>query len=112
MRVIVEASHYDDQVRAVRERRQDEFGARQSASIRRLQRDGLADPDIDARYAAMALGGMVAAFAAALFVSSAPFKFDQAVEQLTILWANALGIKRPGAERRRELSASRKSTSK
>jgi hypothetical protein len=55
----------------------------------------------------MALGGMVAAFAAALFVSHAPYKCEQAVDQLTILWANAVGIKRPGAERRRERGASR-----
>jgi AcrR family transcriptional regulator len=96
MRVIEEVSHYDDQVRAVRERRQDELAARQAALIRRLQKAGQADPDVDPRYAAWALGGMVAAFAAALFVSGAPYEFEQAVEQLTILWANALGIARPG----------------
>jgi AcrR family transcriptional regulator len=96
MMVIAEVSHYDDQVRAVRERRQDEFGARHAASIRRLQQAGLADPDVDGRYASMALGGMVAAFAAALFGAGAPYEFEQAVDQLTILWANALGIARPG----------------
>jgi AcrR family transcriptional regulator len=95
MRVIEEVSRYDDQVRAVRDRRQDEFAARLNASITRLQEAGLADPDIDGRYAAMALGGMVAAFAAALFVAGAPYQFEQAVEQLTMLWANALGIARP-----------------
>lgn len=96
MKVIEEVSHYDDQVRAARERRQDAFGARQSASIRRLQREGLVDPAIDAGYAAMALSSMVAAFASAMFVTGAPYELDQAVEQLTILWTNALGIERPG----------------
>ena len=95
MRVIEEVSHYDDQVRAVRERRQDELATRQAASIRRLQKAGLADPDLDPRYAAWALGGMVAAFAAALFVSGAPYEFEQAVDQLTILWVNSLGVARP-----------------
>jgi AcrR family transcriptional regulator len=95
MRVIEEVSRYDDHVRAVRDRRQDKFAARLNASIRRLQQAGLADPDIDGEYAATALGGMVATFAAARFVSGGPYEFEKAVEQLTILWANALGIDRP-----------------
>jgi AcrR family transcriptional regulator len=97
MRVIEEVSRYDDEVRAVRDRRQDQFAARLHASIERLQCEGQADPDVDGAYAAMALGGMVAAFAAALFGAGAPFEFEPAVEQLTILWANALGIARPKA---------------
>jgi AcrR family transcriptional regulator len=107
MRVIEEVGHYDDQVRAVRQKRQDEFSARQSASIRRLQRDGLADADVDARYAAMALSSMVAAFASALFVSGAPYDFEQAVEQLTILWTNALGIRRTGSSGARRTRGTR-----
>jgi AcrR family transcriptional regulator len=95
MRVIEEVSRYDDEVRAVRDRRQDQFAARLNASIGRLQRDGLADPEVDGSYAATALGGMVAAFAAAMFGAGAPYEFEPAVEQLTILWANALGIARP-----------------
>jgi AcrR family transcriptional regulator len=97
MRVIEEVSRYDDEVRAVRDRRQDQFAARLQASIERLQGEGQADPDVDGAYAAMALGGMVAGFAAALFGAGAPFEFEQAVDQLTILWANALGIARPTA---------------
>jgi AcrR family transcriptional regulator len=95
MRVIEEVSRYDDQVRAVRDRRHDEFASRLNGSIRRLQEAGLADREVDGRYAATALGGMVAAFAAALFVGDAPYEFDQAVDQLTLLWANALRIPRP-----------------
>ena len=95
MRVIEEVSSYDDEVRAVRDRRQEQFAARLNSSIQRLQRMGEADPDVDGAYAAMALGGMVAAFAAALFGAGAPFEFEQAVEQLSIIWANALGIARP-----------------
>ena len=79
-------------------RRFDEFAARLNASIHRLQGHRLADPDVDGRYAAMALGGMVAAFAAALFVQGAPYDFEQGVDQLTILWANALGIARTATD--------------
>jgi AcrR family transcriptional regulator len=95
MRVIEEVSCYDDEVRAVRDRRQDEFAGRLSGSIRRLQKAGLADLDVDGEYAAMALGGMVATFAAALFRPGARYEFERAVDQLTRLWANALGITAP-----------------
>jgi hypothetical protein len=99
MKVIEEVSRYDEQVRTVRDRRHDEFAARLQASIRRLQDGGAADPEVEGAYAALALGGMVAAFASALFVSGRPYDFDEAVEQLTILWANALGIARPSGAR-------------
>jgi AcrR family transcriptional regulator len=100
MSVIVEVSRYDDQVREVRDRRQEEFGARLAASVARLQKKGLADKDVDGRYAGLALGGMVATFADALFAGRWKSDFDTAVEQLTILWANALGISRPKPAKR------------
>jgi AcrR family transcriptional regulator len=97
MAVIVEVSRYDDQVRAVRDRRQEEFGARLAASVARLQKRGLADKEVNGRYAGMALGGMVATFADALFAGRWKYDFDTAVEQLSILWANALGVPHPKA---------------
>ncbi len=100
MGVIVEVSRYDDEVRKVRDRRQDEFAARLAASIKRLQKQGEVDADVDGRYAAMALGGMVAAFADAYFVGGGDYDFDTAVDQLTILWANALGLPRPAYKRK------------
>ncbi len=100
MAVIVEVSHYDDQVRKVRDRRQDEFAARLAASVTRLQKNKLADRDVDGQYAAMALGGMVARFADTLFAPGAKYDFETAVEQLSILWANALGLPRPKPTRR------------
>jgi AcrR family transcriptional regulator len=105
MAVIVEVSRYDEQVRAVRDRRQEEFGARLAASVKRLQKAGMADKDVDGDYAGMALGGMVATFADALFEGRWKYDFETAVEQLSILWANALGVPRPtlapAARRRR-----------
>lgn len=101
MRVIEEVSRYNADVRAVRTKSDDEFGARLQAAIARLQDDGLADPRIDRAYAAVALGGMVARFAEALFIEGGRFDLENAVEQLTVLWANALGLPPDGRRRSR-----------
>ena len=93
MRVIEEVSRYDEGVRTVRARRDDYLTVRTESAIARLQAEGLADGRIDTHYAAMALGGMVARFAEMMFIGGAKFDMDTAVEQLTLLWANALGIK-------------------
>ncbi|MEU5879187.1 TetR/AcrR family transcriptional regulator [Spirillospora sp. NPDC047279] len=92
MRVIEEVSRYDDEVRKVRSKRDDYLAARLESAIKRLQADGLADQRIDERYAATALGGMVAKFAEMMFIGGARFDMNTAVEQLTYLWANALGL--------------------
>lgn len=92
MRVIEEVSRYNDDVRAVRSKRDDYLAARLESAIKRLQADGLADKRIDQHYAATALGGMVAKFAEMMFIGGARFDLDAAVEQLTLLWANALGL--------------------
>ncbi|MEU8803112.1 TetR/AcrR family transcriptional regulator [Spirillospora sp. NPDC048819] len=92
MRVIEEVSRYDDDVRMVRSKRDDYLAARLESAIERLQADGLADKRIDKRYAATALGGMVAKFAEMMFIGGAQFDMQGAVEQLTLLWANALGL--------------------
>jgi len=92
MRVIEEVSRYDDTVRRVRSKRDDYLAARLESAMSRLQAEGLADKRIDPRYAAMALGGMVAKFAEMMFIGGTVFDLDEAVEQLTLLWANSLGI--------------------
>ena len=93
MRVIEEVSRYDADVRLVRTERDDALAARLQAAIARLQAEGLADSRIDTHYAAEALGGMVARFAETLFFGNGAFDLDTAVEQLTLLWANSLGLK-------------------
>jgi len=93
MRVIEEVSRYNDDVRKARSKRDDYLTARTESAIARLQADGLADSRIDTHYAAIALGGMVAKFAEMTFIGGAKFDLSAAVEQLTLLWANALGIK-------------------
>jgi AcrR family transcriptional regulator len=101
MRVIEEVSRYNEDVQKVRTARDDELGARLEAAIARLQADGLADERIDTRYAAEALGGMVARFAETMFLRDGKFDLETAVEQLTLLWANALGIKKNQSRRPR-----------
>jgi AcrR family transcriptional regulator len=97
MRVIEEVSRYNDDVRAVRAKRDDYLAARLEAAIKRLQAEGLADERIDVRYAATALGGMVAKFAEMMFIGGMRFDLETAIEQLTLLWANALGLQATAA---------------
>jgi AcrR family transcriptional regulator len=93
MRVIEEVSRYDETVRSVRTKRDDYLAARLESAIARLQAEGNADARVDTRYAAIALGGMVARFAEMMYIGGHAFDLNTAVEQLTLLWSNALGIK-------------------
>jgi AcrR family transcriptional regulator len=92
MRVIEEVSRYDDEIRAVRAKRDNEFAERLRSAIERLQADGAADERIDGWYAANALGCMVGRFAE-MFVRQGDFDFEVAVEQLTLLWAQGIGLR-------------------
>jgi AcrR family transcriptional regulator len=93
MGVIEEVSRYDSYVNDARMRRQKHFADRAEAAIRRLQADGAADEGIDPEIAAAALGSMVARFAELWLIEGwADFDFDRVVEQLTRLWANAIGL--------------------
>ena len=93
MGVIEQASRYDAHVTAVRAATQKHFAERAEQSIRRLQKAGLADKSVDPVIAATALGAMVARFAELWLVQSyADYDFDEAVEQLTTLWCNALQL--------------------
>ena len=104
MGVIEEVSRYDAQVNDARMRRQKHFADRAERSIRRLQDAGAADPGIDPEIAALALGSMVARVAELWFVEGwADFDMDSVADQLTRLWANAIGLQegRPQPTRRR-----------
>lgn len=93
MGVIEEVSRYDPYVRAARMRRQKHFADRAEASIRRLQEQGAADPAVDPALAALALGSMVGRFAELWLVEGwSDFDADHAAEQVTRLWANAIGL--------------------
>jgi AcrR family transcriptional regulator len=93
MGVIEQVSRYDEPVRAARAATHKHFAERAERSIRRLQRERAVDRTLDPAIAAMALGAMVARFAELWLVQGyADYDFDLAVEQLTALWCNALGL--------------------
>ena len=93
MGVIEEVSRYDTVVNEARMQRQKHFAERAEASVRRLQAQGLADLHIDPEIAAVALGAMIARFAELWIVEDwADYPFDHATDQVTRLWANAIGL--------------------
>ncbi|WP_045878135.1 TetR/AcrR family transcriptional regulator [Pseudofrankia sp. DC12] len=94
MRVIHQVATIDAEVWRIRTQRQNAFAQTIERRIRALQQDGVADPAVQPEYAAQALGGMVAHFAELLFNSRDPVGLDvqTATDELTRLWANALGI--------------------
>ena len=101
MGVIEQASRYDEYVTAVRAATQKHFADRAERSIRRLQKLDLVDRSLDPAIAATALGAMVARFDELWLVQGyADYDFDEAVEQLTTLWCNALRLEEPRPVRR------------
>lgn len=97
MGVIEEVSRYDDHVNQARMRRQQHFADRAERAIRRLQASGQADPLVDPAIAALALGSMVARTAELWLVEGwGDYHLDVVAEQVTRLWANALGLTVPG----------------
>jgi hypothetical protein len=62
--------------------------------MRQYQSDGLVDARLHPRIAASALGAMVEAFAKGMYMTgrSSGYDLDTVIEQLTLLWTNALGM--------------------
>lgn len=85
----------NEHVEQLRREYSDRFAARIERAIIRWQEAGLADPAIDPRYAAAALSGMLSNFAYRWSVQDADYDLDTAAEQLSLLWANALGVRVP-----------------
>lgn len=91
MGVIEQVSRYDPYVNAARMASQKHFAARSEQAIRRLQKEGQADPRLNPAIVSDALGAMVARFAELWLTQGyRSYDFDEAVEQLTIIWAKAL----------------------
>lgn len=103
MGVIEEVSRYDTFVNDARMARQKHFADRAEHSIRRLQKQGVADTEIDPAIAAVALGSMIGRFAELWLVEDwATFDFEHAVDQITRLWANSIGLREPAKPSRRK----------
>ena len=96
MGVIEEVSRYDHEVSEARMRRQKHFADRAERSIRRMQTSGAASKALDPEIAAGALGSMVARFAELWLIEHwGDYDLDEVAMQLTLLWANAIGLDTP-----------------
>ncbi|WP_164903806.1 TetR/AcrR family transcriptional regulator [Nonomuraea polychroma] len=70
------------------------FVRRGADGLRRLQEQGLADPALDPRVTAIMLGGMVEHFAHVWLDLGEQADEEMAVDHLTRLWAQAIGLTR------------------
>jgi len=98
--VIEQMSRYDKQVNEVRTARHEHYQKQMADSIRTLQARGLADAGLDPKLAAAALGAMTNRFPEMWLVQGAiSTSFDKALDQLTRVFVNALGLpsEQPGA---------------
>ncbi len=102
MGVIEEVSRYDEHVGAVRMERHQRYQHQVATSIRQLQQHGLADPDLDPRVTAAILGAMTGRFLEMWLVEGfLNCGFNKAVDQMSRVLINALGLKPEPAKRRR-----------
>jgi AcrR family transcriptional regulator len=91
--VIELMARYDSQINNARMARHEHYQKQVADSIRALQEHGLADPELDPKIAAAALGSMTTRFPEMWLVQGAiSCGFDDAVDQLTRMFVNALGL--------------------
>jgi AcrR family transcriptional regulator len=94
MGVIEEVSRYDAPVNEARMKRQKHFADRAERAVRRLQEAGRASAEVNPEIAALALGAMVARTAELWLVEDwGDYELDAVAEQLTLLWANGIGLR-------------------
>ncbi len=94
MGVIEQVARFDQQVGASRFERHRKDLMEVAESIRSLQRHGLVDDQLDPVIAAAGLGAMTYRFPEAWLVQGLiECEFDEAVDQLTKLFAGALGLR-------------------
>jgi len=104
MGVIEQVSRYDEEVAAMRFARHQEYNKRIGDSIRQLQRHGMADERLQPQVVAAILGGMTQRFAEMWLVQGiVKPTLNDAVEQLTLVFVNALGLRNaPSTPRKRK----------
>jgi AcrR family transcriptional regulator len=91
--VIEQVSRYDEEVGALRLARHRRYVQEMAGSVRQLQLRGRANPKVDPEIVAAALGALTVRFAEGWLVEgSIECDFDDAVDQLTLLFVNALGL--------------------
>ncbi len=84
---------------------QKHFVERSKRAVEGMQAQGLVDSRLDPGFVSDALGAMMGRFAELWLTQDyAEYDFDVAVEQITMIWANALGLPpepKPAAARSR-----------
>lgn len=93
--VMEQVATFNDEMRDVRRRTRQAFVDRIERTLKRLQRQGLAHRDVDARYAASALGSMVDRFAYVWLVLDEPFELEESAYTLSVLWCRSIGLDIP-----------------
>ena len=92
-RLMEDVAVFNPDMRAARLHTRELFVHRVERSIRRLQEAGKADVRLDASYASEALVSMVSHFAYHAVVTRRDLNLDTAVETLTIIWAQGIGLR-------------------
>lgn len=100
MAIMEQVATFSPRLAAIRRGARRSWVGRGERAIARWQAQGLVPDDIDPYYAATALGSMVDRSAYVWFVLGEPFEEEVAVEQLTKLYCNALGLERKAQPRR------------
>lgn len=95
MAMIEQVATFNDEMRALRREIRTAYVYRSERAIMRLQAAGLANDDVDARYAASALGSMVDKFAYTWLILGEDFELDESTRTLSLLWARAIGLPEP-----------------
>jgi AcrR family transcriptional regulator len=92
MAVLEQVATFNPRLAEVRRDARRYWVDRSTQAIQRWQDRRIVDARIDARYAANALGSMVDRSVYVWIVLGEPYRIDTAVEQLTRLYCNALGV--------------------
>lgn len=95
--VVEEAASADPEWLAVLDSLREVYVERTRRTLRRLQADGHVAPDVDPDVAAPALTGMVETFARRRTARPSTSSHDDDVDQLTRLWARAVGMSVPAS---------------
>ena len=96
MKLLEQVATIDDRFFELRRSRTAAFVERNARSIRRVQREGKADPSLDPLLANLALSSMVSRTAYSVFCGAYPqaVDFETLVTALNSLWVSALRIPR------------------
>lgn len=92
MALLEQVALIDDDFRALRRERARALAQRNAKAIRRLQKQGLADPTLDPLPTAHALNAMVSRMANLVYVHGERIPFNTLLATVTQLWANALKL--------------------